>query len=78
MGQSRVIGQIHAVDAVGDQPLGQWPNAGAGQHRARLHAQPLGQFTGLAAKLQRNIVQRTVFLFGEHPDFALAVRFGHS
>ena len=78
VGQPRMVGQIHAVDALGDQPLGQRADAGPRQHRAGLDAQPVGQFAGLAAEFQRHVVQRAVFLFGEHPDFALAVRFGHS
>ena len=78
MGQPRMIGQVDVVDALRDQSLGQRANAGARQHGARLHAQPVGQFAGLAAKLQRHVVQRAVFLFREYPDFALAIRFGHS
>ena len=78
MGQPRMVGQIDVVDAVGDQLLGQRANARARQHRAGLDAQPVGQFAGLAAKLQRHVVQRAVFLFGEDPDFALAIRFDHS
>ena len=73
-----MVGQVDAVDALGDQPLGQRADAGPRQHGARLDAQPVGQFAGLAAEFQRHVVQRAVFLFGEHPDFALAVRFSHS
>ena len=78
VGQPRMVGQIDGVDALGDQSLGQRADAGARQHGAGLHAQPIGQFAGLAAEFQRHVVQRAVFLFGEHPDFALAVRFDHS
>ncbi len=34
VGQPRMVGQVHAVDAVGDQLLGQRADAGARQHRA--------------------------------------------
>ena len=75
MGQPRMVGQIDVVDAVGDQPLGQRADARARQHGAGLDAQAVGQLAGLAAEFQRHVVQRTVFLFGKDPDFALAVRF---
>ena len=77
MGQPRVVGRVDRVDALGDEPLGHVLDVVAGQHRAGLHAQPVGQIRGLAAELQRHVVQRAVFLFGEDPNFALSIRFYH-
>ena len=78
VGKPRMVDHVDVVDALGDQPLGQRADARPRQHGAGLDAQPVGQFAGTAAKLQRHVVQRAIFLFGEHPDFALAIRFGHS
>ena len=77
VGQPRMIDHVDAVDALGNQPLGQRANARPRQHGPGLDAQPVGQFAGPPAKLQRHVVERTVFLFGEDPNFALAIRFGH-
>ena len=77
MRQPRIIDHIDLVDALGNELGGQAVHAGAGQHRAGLHAQPVGQFAGLAAEFQRHIVQRAVFLLRIHPHFALTVRFKH-
>ena len=39
------------------------------QHRRERHAQNIGEFAPLAQQLERHIVQDSVFLLGENPDF---------
>ena len=79
VGQPRMLGQVDAVDAVGDKPLGQ-------RARRRRPAIPRRRATpsrsarsrALPQSSKRHVAERTVFLFGEDPDFALAVWFCHS
>jgi len=77
MGQPLVVDEIDVVGPVRDQALGQPAHAPARQHCPGLHTQPVGQFPGLAAELQGDVVQRALFLLGEDPDFTLSIRFDH-
>jgi hypothetical protein len=77
MGQPLVLDQINPIGSMGYQRRGERFDAAARQHGADLDAQPVGQLAGLAAELQRDVVQLAVFLLGEYPNFALTIRFDH-